>query len=106
MNFPDYRKMKGNKSSTATHQQILSYLQNYAQYFQLYPYIQVIKNYLLVNFKHFDKGYTFVPKPKKYLRIFMIHNKFLRSNERNIVVKINIYYKDLFKVHLNSLKKL
>ncbi|XP_043468284.1 flavin-containing monooxygenase FMO GS-OX-like 2 [Leptopilina heterotoma] len=40
MNFPDYRKMKGDKFSTATHQQILSYLQNYAQHFQLYQYIQ------------------------------------------------------------------
>ncbi|XP_033215017.1 flavin-containing monooxygenase FMO GS-OX-like 2 isoform X1 [Belonocnema kinseyi] len=40
MNFPDYRKMKGDKSSTVTHQQVLAYLKDYAKHFQLCQFIQ------------------------------------------------------------------
>lgn len=50
MNFPDYRKMKGNKSSTVTHEQILSYLKNYSEHFQLCQYIQVRKTFLVTNY--------------------------------------------------------
>ncbi|XP_051175246.1 uncharacterized protein LOC127290596 isoform X2 [Leptopilina boulardi] len=49
MNFPDYRKMKGDKSSTVTHEQILSYLKNYSEHFQLCQYIQF--NTLVENVK-------------------------------------------------------
>ena len=45
MNFPDYRKMKGDKSSTVTHQQVLAYLKDYANHFRLCQFIQVIKNH-------------------------------------------------------------
>ena len=41
MNFPDYRKMKGDKSSTVTHQKVVAYLNDYAEHFQLCQFIRV-----------------------------------------------------------------
>ena len=41
MNYPDFRKMKGEKSSFLGHESILSYLNDYADHFQVRKFIQV-----------------------------------------------------------------
>ncbi|KAJ8664225.1 hypothetical protein QAD02_005887 [Eretmocerus hayati] len=40
MNFPDYRKIKGNDESCVSHQAILDYLKDYAEHFYLYRSIR------------------------------------------------------------------
>lgn len=41
MNFPDYQRMNQSKPSCGTHQQILDYLKDYTDHFELRQYIQV-----------------------------------------------------------------
>lgn len=53
MNFPDYQRLNAEEPCCVTHQEVRTYLQNYAKHFDLLKYIQVRKNishlYLFIN---------------------------------------------------------
>lgn len=44
MNFPDYQRLNAEEPCCVTHQEVRTYLQNYAEYFDLLKHIQVSGN--------------------------------------------------------------
>lgn len=44
MNFPDYQRLNAEEPCCVTHQEVRTYLQNYAKHFDLLKYIQVRAN--------------------------------------------------------------
>lgn len=47
MNFPDYITMEGQEPSCVSHQEVLNYLKDYAQHFEVHQHIEVISLYYL-----------------------------------------------------------
>jgi len=48
MNFPDYITMEGREPSCVSHQEVLNYLKDYAQHFDVHRHIQVISLYFRI----------------------------------------------------------
>lgn len=46
MNFPDYQRLNAEEPCCVTHQEVRTYLQNYAKHFDLLKYIQVRAKYI------------------------------------------------------------
>lgn len=44
MNFPDYQRLNAEEPCCVTHQEVRTYLQNYAKHFDLLKYVQVREN--------------------------------------------------------------
>lgn len=50
MNFPDYQRLNAEEPCCVTHQEVRTYLQNYAKHFDLLKYIQVRANIFHISF--------------------------------------------------------
>lgn len=50
MNFPDYQRLNAEEPCCVTHQEVRTYLQNYAKHFDLLKYIQVRANISRISF--------------------------------------------------------